>query len=116
MRPRSASTALAQSTTSSNSSAPIPAARFASRKGRMANRLGIVAGGGGLPRRLVESCRAAGRDVFVLALEGAADPAALRDVPHAWCRIGAASYGLALLRENDVTELVLAGSIRRPSL
>lgn len=82
----------------------------------MANRLGIVAGGGGLPRRLVESCRTAGRDVFVLALEGAADPAALRDVPHAWCRIGAASNGLALLRENNVTELVLAGSIRRPSL
>jgi DUF1009 family protein len=82
----------------------------------MANRLGIVAGGGGLPRRLVESCRAKGRDVFVLALDGAADPAAVRDVPHAWCRIGAASHGLALLRENSVTELVLAGSIRRPSL
>jgi DUF1009 family protein len=82
----------------------------------MANRLGIVAGGGGLPQRLVESCRAVGRDVFVLALEGAADPATLCDVPHAWCRIGAASNGLALLRQNDVTELVLAGSIRRPSL
>jgi UDP-2,3-diacylglucosamine hydrolase len=82
----------------------------------MAGRLGIVAGDGGLPRRLIESCRADGRDVFVLALEGAADPATLRDVPHAWCRIGAASTGLALLRENDVTELVLAGGIRRPSL
>lgn len=82
----------------------------------MAGRLGIVAGGGGLPRRLVECCRAAGRDVFVLALEGAAEPATVRDVPHAWCRIGAAATGLALLRENQVTELVLAGGIRRPSL
>jgi UDP-2,3-diacylglucosamine hydrolase len=82
----------------------------------MADRLGIVAGGGGLPRRLVESCRAAGRDVFVLALEGAAEPATVYDVPHAWCRIGAAATGLALLRENNVTELVLAGGIRRPSL
>jgi hypothetical protein len=82
----------------------------------MTGRLGIVAGGGGLPRRLVESCRAAGRDVFVLALEGAAEPATLRDVPHAWCRIGAAATGLALLRENNVTELVLAGGIHRPSL
>lgn len=82
----------------------------------MANRLGIVAGAGALPLRLVESCRAAGRDVFVLALEGAADPATVCDVPHAWCRIGAASNGLALLRQNNVTELVLAGSIRRPSL
>ncbi len=82
----------------------------------VANKLGIVAGGGGLPRRLVESCRAVGRDVFVLALEGAAEAETVEGVPHAWCRLGAAARGLALLRENDVTELVLAGTIRRPSL
>jgi DUF1009 family protein len=82
----------------------------------MASRLGIVAGSGGLPRRLVESCLAAGRDVFVLAVEGAAEPATVQNVPHAWCRVGAAATGLALLRENNVTELVLAGGIRRPSL
>ncbi|MGH7093467.1 MAG: LpxI family protein, partial [Stellaceae bacterium] len=44
--------------------------------------LGIVAGNGGLPRRLIESCRAAGREVFVLALEGEADPGLLADAPH----------------------------------
>ena len=82
----------------------------------MTGRLGIVAGGGRLPQRLVESCRAAGRDVFVLALEEAAEPETVRGVPHAWCRIGAAVTGLSLLRENNVTELVLAGSVRRPSL
>jgi UDP-2,3-diacylglucosamine hydrolase len=80
------------------------------------NRLGIVAGGGGLPRRLIEACREAGRDVFVLALEGAADPETITDVAHAWCPIGAAARGLALLRDNDVSELVLAGGLRRPSL
>jgi DUF1009 family protein len=80
------------------------------------DKLGIVAGGGRLPRRLVEACRAAGRDVFVLALEGSADPETLRGVPHAWCRMGAAVMGLSLLRQNNVTELVLAGSVRRPSL
>jgi DUF1009 family protein len=31
-----------------------------------APRLGIVAGGGGLPRRLVDACQATGREVFVL--------------------------------------------------
>jgi len=65
----------------------------------MTGRVGIVAGAGELPRRLVESCRASGRDVFVLALEGAAEAETVRDVPHAWCRIGAAANGLALLRE-----------------
>ena len=69
-----------------------------------------------MPRRLVESCQATGRDVFVLALKGAAEPDTVRGVPHAWCRIGAAVTGLSLLRQNNVTELVLAGSVRRPSL
>lgn len=79
-------------------------------------RLGIVAGAGGLPRRLVDACRSAGREVFVLALEGAAQPETVEGVAHAWCRLGAAARGLALLRENNVRELVLAGGITRPSL
>jgi DUF1009 family protein len=78
--------------------------------------LGIIAGSGALPRRLAESCRATGRAVFILALEGAADQATVADVPHAWCRLGAAAAGLDLLRANAVTELVLAGGVRRPSL
>jgi len=81
-----------------------------------AGTLGIVAGGGGLPRRLIENCRAAGRPFFVLALEGEADPAMLAEVPHAWCRIGAAATGLDLLRANGVDRLVLAGGVRRPSV
>jgi DUF1009 family protein len=81
-----------------------------------AGRIGIIAGGGGLPRRLVEACRSARREVFVLALEGAAEPETVEGVPHAWCRIGAAATGLAILRDNRVGELVLAGSVRRPSL
>jgi UDP-2,3-diacylglucosamine hydrolase len=78
--------------------------------------VGIIAGGGGLPRRLIESCRAAGRDLFVLALAGEADPPTLAGVPHAWCRLGAAATGLDLLRAQGVGELVLAGGVRRPTL
>jgi DUF1009 family protein len=78
--------------------------------------LGIIAGSGGLPRRVIESVRAVGREVFVLALEGEADQATVESVPHAWCRIGAAGTALDLLRANAVEELVLAGAVRRPSL
>lgn len=78
--------------------------------------LGIIAGSGGLPRQIIESCLAKGREVFVLALEGEADRAIVGTVPHAWCRIGGAASGLDLLRANAVTELVLAGGVRRPSL
>jgi DUF1009 family protein len=80
------------------------------------NCLGIIAGGGGLPRRLVEKCLAAGRDVFVLALEGEAEPETVVGVSHAWCRMGAAAKALRLLREHGVGDLVFAGGVRRPSL
>lgn len=82
----------------------------------MPGRLGIIAGGGELPRRLVEACRTAGRPVFVLALEGQTDPATVAEVPHAWARLGAAEAMLARLREQGVAELVMAGRVRRPSL
>jgi UDP-2,3-diacylglucosamine hydrolase len=78
--------------------------------------LGIIAGSGSLPRLLIDSCRARGRAVFVLALEGEADRATVAGVPHAWCRLGAAASGLDLLRANGVGELVLAGGVRRPTL
>ena len=83
---------------------------------RPAAPLGIIAGSGGLPRRLIESCRATGREVFVLALEGEAEPETVSNVAHAWCRIGAAAKGLKLLRDNGVVDLVIAGGVRRPSL
>jgi UDP-2,3-diacylglucosamine hydrolase len=78
--------------------------------------LGIIAGSGGLPCRVIDSCRAAGRAVFVLALEGEVDRETVAAVPHAWCRLGGAASGLDLLRANGVGELVLAGGVRRPSL
>ncbi|MDE1930615.1 MAG: lipid-A-disaccharide synthase [Alphaproteobacteria bacterium] len=77
--------------------------------------LGILAGSGALPGRLIEACAKAGRPVFVLAFEGAADPAVVDKVPHVWIRLGQAGTGLAILRAHDVRELVMAGGVRRPS-
>lgn len=82
----------------------------------MPARLGIVAGGGTLPKRLIEACRATARPFFVVALEGQADPAALADVPHALVRLGAAGEAIARLRSEGCAELVFAGSVHRPSL
>jgi UDP-2,3-diacylglucosamine hydrolase len=82
----------------------------------MAVKLGIVAGSGDLPRRILEAARADGRPVFILALEGFADPALVADTPHGWIRLGAAADGIQLMRDQGVAELVLAGAVRRPSL
>lgn len=78
-------------------------------------RLGVLAGGGQLPVRVIEACRASGRDVFVLAFEGHTDPATVAGSAHAWVRLGAVGEALRHLREAGVSEVVMAGPVRRPS-
>lgn len=78
--------------------------------------LGIIAGGGQVPAQLAAAVAATGRDVFVLALEGHADRASIAAFPYAAIRLGAVGEGLAHLRARGVTDLVLVGTVRRPSL
>ena len=82
----------------------------------MAPKLGILAGSGELPLKLIEACRTAGRPFFVLGFEGSCDPASVASVPHRFIRLGAGGEGLRLLHQNGVEELVMAGGVRRPSL
>ncbi len=79
-------------------------------------KLGIVAGGGGLPGRLIAACRECRRDVFVIALEGITDRDGLDGAAHAWVHLGALERMIGLLREAAVEEVVLAGPVPRPSL
>ena len=82
----------------------------------MVGKLGILAGGGTLPGRLVEVCRRQGREVFVLAFRGHTEPASVEGVEHAWIRLGAMATGLEILKDAKVVELVMAGPVLRPSL
>ncbi len=82
----------------------------------MAVKLAIFAGGGELPARLAEAARGSGRDVFMVAFEGHTLASAVVGVPHLWSRFGAASAILDFLHGHGVTELVLAGPVRRPSI
>ena len=77
--------------------------------------LGILAGGGVLPGRVAAAAQAAGRRVFVIGLDGFADPAVLAPYPHEFARLGAAGRIRDLLRVHVCRELVLVGSVRRPS-
>ncbi len=69
-----------------------------------------------MPQQLVDACRSAGREVFVLAFEGQTAAAATDGVDHAWVKLGALGAMLKILRDAAVEDLVLAGPIRRPSI
>ncbi|HET8995409.1 MAG TPA: UDP-2,3-diacylglucosamine diphosphatase LpxI [Acetobacteraceae bacterium] len=78
--------------------------------------LGILAGGGTLPAQVARAARAAGRDVFIVGLDGFAERAVLAEWPHEIIRMGAAGRILATLRAHDCQDIVLIGPVRRPSL
>ncbi|HBK07449.1 MAG TPA: DUF1009 domain-containing protein [Acetobacteraceae bacterium] len=82
----------------------------------MPRRLGIIAGGGVLPGKVAAAARAAGREVFIVGLEGFADPVVLAPWPHEIRRLGAAARIIAALRERGCQDLVMIGPVRRPSL
>ncbi len=82
----------------------------------MAAKLGIIAGSGALPGKVIEHCRRTGRACFALAFEGETDPAILDGIEHVWTRLGAAGENFRRLKEAGVDEIVMAGGLRRPTL
>ena len=81
-------------------------------------KLGIVAGGGSIPGMLIRQCQAQGRDFVALAIEGNADKSlftAEADFPFRWIRIGQAGSGFKYFAEQQVRDVVMIGTIRRPS-
>ncbi|WP_198377898.1 LpxI family protein [Neoroseomonas rubea] len=78
--------------------------------------LGIIAGGGGLPLRVAEAVAAAGRPVVVAVLDGHGDAAAFAAHPSRAFRWGLAATMLEWLKGQGVRQVVLAGTVARPSI
>ncbi len=78
--------------------------------------LGVIAGGGPFPGRVAAAAQRSGRDVFIVALRGFAEPAVIGPFPHTVIRMGAAGEIMAALRARGCKEVVLVGPVRRPSL
>ena len=82
----------------------------------MTKKLVRFAVGGSIPRRLIEHCQAQGRDFFVLAIEGnASKDLVSQDIPHMWMRLGQAGSGFKKFKEEGVEEVVMIGTIKRPT-
>lgn len=80
----------------------------------MAGKLGVLAGGGRLPARVIAACREQARPHFVIAFRGFTDPATVDGAPHAWLPLEKVGSVLGRLHDEGVSDVVLAGPVRRP--
>lgn len=78
-------------------------------------RIGILAGGGVLPREIADSAARRGQKVSIVAIDGEADADfGARPVTRVnWGQIGAM---IRALKREGVTDLVIVGHVRRPEL
>lgn len=79
-------------------------------------KLGIVAGGGSLPAKLLEFCASKNIETFTIGFEGQTDPVTVAGRPHVMTRLGAAGQIIRILNDRGYRDLVLIGSIKRPKL
>jgi UDP-2,3-diacylglucosamine hydrolase len=76
-------------------------------------KLGLIAGGGGLPVEIAEHCQRSGRELFVIRLRGFAGTEL---VPYAGAEVGIAELGkcFRLLKRAGCAAVCLAGNVARP--
>lgn len=81
--------------------------------GQTPGKLGLIAGGGDLPREIVAACRAADRAVFVIRLRGITDPA-LGEDQAVDCGLAELGRVLKALKQQGCVSVCFAGRVSRP--
>lgn len=79
-------------------------------------KLGVIAGAGQLPARLLQSCDKKGIEVFVVGFEGHTDPSLCEGREYMMASLGAGGKIIDALKAHEIMDLVLIGSIRRPGM
>lgn len=81
----------------------------------MTQRIGILAGGGGLPVAIAESVLGHGGSVHIVAIDGEAG-SEVRRFPHTIVNWGQIGRMVATLKREGGGQMVIAGAVRRPDL
>lgn len=78
--------------------------------------IGLIAGSGDLPKQILSHCRQANIPVHVIAFEGQTPTETVENKSHIWLKLGVVDPLLRFFKKNQVTHVVMAGGIRRPSV
>jgi len=76
--------------------------------------LGLIAGGGALPRAVAQAAKAAGREVYVVALLGSVMEDWTNAFHHQFLSPGEPGRIIKALKEHGVQEVLLCGKVDRP--
>jgi DUF1009 family protein len=76
--------------------------------------IGIICGGGAIPLAVAKAVQEQGRPLTLFLLYGFADKA-LERFPHRWVHLGAIGRLLRVMRESGCKDIVMIGSLTRPS-
>jgi len=76
-------------------------------------KLGLIAGGGGLPLEIARACTAAERPLFVVRIKGSADKD-LEDFPGAESGIAELGRSIKLMKQAGCEAICFAGQVNRP--
>jgi hypothetical protein len=82
-------------------------------------KLGIIAGGGLLPAYLLDVCSRKGISVHIAALHGQCDQTLIKEHPEnqtLWADLGNAGKIINFFKKNEISDLVMIGSVKRPTL
>ncbi len=85
-------------------------------KAGMGAKLGIIAGSGSLPRKIIEAAERQGRPCLVVGFPDQTDPETLAAAPSFVAPMGSVKKIAKRFKQEGVTDLVLAGAIKRPSI
>lgn len=78
-------------------------------------KLGIIAGGGNLPKKVIQVCRQTNRPHFIIAFEGMTDADTVGGSPHVFRGLGEMDNNLKTLHDEGCEEVTFVGRIERPS-
>lgn len=78
------------------------------------SKLGIIAGLGDLPSKVVQACQNQERPYHILAFENQSDTSFVSCHPHSWLQLAKAGKTISTLKQNQITHIVMAGYFKRP--
>lgn len=79
-------------------------------------RIGLIAGAGDLPLLVLDALQQSRKPYFVIPVQGYANDECYNQHPHHWLKMTEIIQSLSLLKAENVSHLMMAGKVERPSL